>query len=153
MWVAEKFIGTERRMDATDFGVDYLNNLVARNLIQVASRGFDGRIKSFLFHDLKRATFSEGRQQRFLVLLVPEYVDLFSILNMSPNLSTKICPFQIKVYSVNLQTLYNVRSKNLKPSCFSKFITLRRLKIRYISEEVLRALMDAEILMTECIQA
>ncbi|KAL3535643.1 hypothetical protein ACH5RR_004104 [Cinchona calisaya] len=53
MWVAEKFIAVasgEREVE--DVAEDYLNNLVARNLIQVASRRFDGRIKSCRIHDI-----------------------------------------------------------------------------------------------------
>ncbi|OIT38913.1 PREDICTED: disease resistance protein RPH8A-like [Nicotiana attenuata] len=283
MWVAEKFLGSERGMDATDIGADYLNILVARNLIQVASRGFDGRIKSCRIHDLLHdlcitlaeesnffqkvdsrgfgATTTRIRrvalhprhiteyvtsnseapkirallcftsdyqgidQQhlqhmisrfRFLRVLSLEaryswcslpneivnmnhlsyiklkgtfhgefpsrvcYLETLLTLDIRGCLGTIFLPTSVwrmrqvrhillgyttnfissfsltrrfknknmslpdKVDSINLQTLYNVQSEYLKPSWFSKFINLRRLKIRYISEEILRALMDAD---------
>ncbi|KAK2985296.1 hypothetical protein RJ640_024292 [Escallonia rubra] len=55
LWVAEKLISaSETSGDRTveDMGEDYLNNLVSRNLIQVVSRRFDGRIRSCRIHDV-----------------------------------------------------------------------------------------------------
>ncbi|KAH0634430.1 hypothetical protein KY290_037843 [Solanum tuberosum] len=54
MWIAEKLIvvnsGNMREVD--DLAEDVLNDLVSRNLIQVAKRTYDGRISSCRIHDL-----------------------------------------------------------------------------------------------------
>ncbi|XP_059294742.1 toMV resistance protein Tm-2(2)-like [Lycium ferocissimum] len=53
LWVAEKFIPlSEQTPLAEDEGEAYLGELVDRNLIQVVSRRFDGRIRSCSIHSL-----------------------------------------------------------------------------------------------------
>ncbi|XP_027069330.1 toMV resistance protein Tm-2(2)-like [Coffea arabica] len=66
MWAAEKFIIASGEQDVEDVAEDYLNNLVARNLIQVASRRFDGRIRSCRIHDLlHNLSISIAKQTNF----------------------------------------------------------------------------------------
>ncbi|PHT85245.1 hypothetical protein T459_07351 [Capsicum annuum] len=54
MWIAEKLIVVNdgNRREAEDLAEDVLNDLVSRNLIQVAERTYDGRISSCRIHDL-----------------------------------------------------------------------------------------------------
>ncbi|KAM3357116.1 hypothetical protein P3S68_023830 [Capsicum galapagoense] len=54
MWIAEKLIvvNNGNRREAEDLAEDVLNDLVSRNLIQVAERTYDGRISSCRIHDL-----------------------------------------------------------------------------------------------------
>uniref|UniRef100_A0A5B6ZJN3 AAA+ ATPase domain-containing protein n=1 Tax=Davidia involucrata TaxID=16924 RepID=A0A5B6ZJN3_DAVIN len=54
LWAAEGFIKAARgdQEEVEDVGEDYLSNLIARNLIQVARRRFDGSVKSCRIHDL-----------------------------------------------------------------------------------------------------
>ncbi|KAH0634426.1 hypothetical protein KY290_038554 [Solanum tuberosum] len=54
MWIAEKLIVVDsgNRREAEDLAEDFLNDLVSRNLIQVAKRTYDGRISSCCIHDL-----------------------------------------------------------------------------------------------------
>ncbi|KAF3666911.1 putative chaperone protein dnaJ 20, chloroplastic-like [Capsicum annuum] len=54
MWIAEKLIvvNSGNRREAEDLAEDVLNDLVSRNLIQVAKRTYDGRISSCRIHDL-----------------------------------------------------------------------------------------------------
>ncbi|KAA8522955.1 hypothetical protein F0562_009378 [Nyssa sinensis] len=52
LWAAEGFIQGRGEQEVEEVGEDYLNNLIARNLIQVARKKFDGRIKSCRIHDL-----------------------------------------------------------------------------------------------------
>ncbi|KAL3329337.1 hypothetical protein AABB24_036438, partial [Solanum stoloniferum] len=54
MWIAEKLIvvNSGNRREAEDLAEDFLNDLVSRNLIQVAKRTYDGRISSCRIHDL-----------------------------------------------------------------------------------------------------
>ncbi|GFS41250.1 hypothetical protein Acr_00g0073290 [Actinidia rufa] len=52
MWAGEGFIQGSGEREAEDVGENYLNHLIARNLIQVGRRKFDGRIKSIRIHDI-----------------------------------------------------------------------------------------------------
>ncbi|MCD9558559.1 ToMV resistance protein Tm-2(2) [Datura stramonium] len=54
MWIAEKLVvvNSGNRREAEDLAEDFLNDLVSRNLIQVAKRTYDGRISSCRIHDL-----------------------------------------------------------------------------------------------------
>ncbi|KAL3329336.1 hypothetical protein AABB24_036437, partial [Solanum stoloniferum] len=54
MWIAEKLIvvNSGNRREAESLAEDILNDLVYRNLIQVAKRTYDGRISSCRIHDL-----------------------------------------------------------------------------------------------------
>lgn len=46
MWAAEKFISRREECEIEEVGEFYLNDLVARNLIQVSKRRYDGKIKT-----------------------------------------------------------------------------------------------------------
>ncbi|WMV48330.1 hypothetical protein MTR67_041715 [Solanum verrucosum] len=54
MWIAEKLIivNSGNMREAESLADDVLNDLVSRNLIQVAKRTYDGRISSCRIHDL-----------------------------------------------------------------------------------------------------
>ncbi|KAH0635988.1 hypothetical protein KY290_036388 [Solanum tuberosum] len=54
MWIAEKLIvvNSGNRREAEDLAEDVLNDLVSRNLIQLAKRTYNGRISSCRIHDL-----------------------------------------------------------------------------------------------------
>ncbi|KAH0634422.1 hypothetical protein KY284_037208 [Solanum tuberosum] len=54
MWIAEKLIvvNSGNRREAESLAEDILNDLVSRNLIQVAKMTYDGRISSCRIHDL-----------------------------------------------------------------------------------------------------
>ncbi|KAH0637479.1 hypothetical protein KY289_037394 [Solanum tuberosum] len=54
MWIAEKLIvvNSGNRREAESWAEDILNDLVSRNLIQVAKMTYDGRISSCRIHDL-----------------------------------------------------------------------------------------------------
>nr|XP_015868161.2 disease resistance protein RPP13-like isoform X2 [Ziziphus jujuba var. spinosa] len=57
MWVAEGFISVQndsRKMDEIDVAEYYLEQLIDRSLIQVASRKSDGGVKTCRIHDLVR---------------------------------------------------------------------------------------------------
>ncbi|XP_057468489.1 toMV susceptible protein tm-2-like [Actinidia eriantha] len=52
MWAGEGFIQGSGEREAEEVGENYLNHLIARNLIQVGQRKLDGRIKSIRIHDI-----------------------------------------------------------------------------------------------------
>ncbi|MCD7456822.1 hypothetical protein HAX54_033305 [Datura stramonium] len=49
-----------------DIANDYLENLVGRNLITVAKKSFDGKIKACRIHDLLLEFWEEAKQENFL---------------------------------------------------------------------------------------
>ncbi|PHT97128.1 hypothetical protein BC332_33948 [Capsicum chinense] len=68
MWIAEKLIvvNSGNRREAEDLADDVLNDLVSRNLIQVAKRTYDGRISSCRIHDLLHSLCVElGKESNF----------------------------------------------------------------------------------------
>ncbi|KAL7259919.1 hypothetical protein ACSBR1_005727 [Camellia fascicularis] len=52
LWAAEGFIGGSGVREVEDVGDDYLNHLIARNLIQVVRRRFNGKVSSCRIHDI-----------------------------------------------------------------------------------------------------
>ncbi|XP_057467577.1 toMV susceptible protein tm-2-like isoform X1 [Actinidia eriantha] len=52
LWVAEGFVKPSGTREVEDVGEDFLNHLIARNLIQVVRRRFDGRIRTCRIHDI-----------------------------------------------------------------------------------------------------
>ncbi|XAR66871.1 hypothetical protein NMG60_11013237 [Bertholletia excelsa] len=52
MWEAEGLIRSYGNQDIREVGEDFLNHLIARNLIQVDRRRFDGKVKSCRIHDI-----------------------------------------------------------------------------------------------------
>ncbi|PIN03813.1 hypothetical protein CDL12_23657 [Handroanthus impetiginosus] len=68
LWMAEKLIRRpEGDWEPEDVGADYISKLEARNLIQVAQRRHDGRVKKFRVHDLLHSFCVDmGREINFL---------------------------------------------------------------------------------------
>ncbi|KAE9446133.1 hypothetical protein C3L33_22090, partial [Rhododendron williamsianum] len=52
LWAAEGFIRGSRVREVEEVGDDYLNHLIARNLIQVVERRYNGRVRSVRIHDI-----------------------------------------------------------------------------------------------------
>ncbi|XP_058213376.1 toMV resistant protein Tm-2 netted virescent-like [Rhododendron vialii] len=52
LWAAEGFIRGNRVREVEEVGDDYLNHLIARNLIQVVERRYNGRVRSVRIHDI-----------------------------------------------------------------------------------------------------
>ncbi|KAL7169642.1 hypothetical protein ACSBR2_034644 [Camellia fascicularis] len=52
LWAAEGFIQGSGVREVEDVGDDYLNHLIARNLIQVVQRRFDGKVRSCRINDI-----------------------------------------------------------------------------------------------------
>ncbi|XP_057468187.1 toMV resistant protein Tm-2 netted virescent-like [Actinidia eriantha] len=52
LWVAEGFVKPSGTREVEDVGEDFLSHLIARNLIQVVRRRFDGRIRTCRIHDI-----------------------------------------------------------------------------------------------------
>ncbi|KAI8522360.1 hypothetical protein RHMOL_RhmolUnG0001100 [Rhododendron molle] len=52
LWAAGGFIRGSRVREVEEVGDDYLNHLIARNLIQVVQRRYNGRVRSVRIHDI-----------------------------------------------------------------------------------------------------
>nr|XP_025888796.1 putative disease resistance RPP13-like protein 3 [Solanum lycopersicum] len=68
MWIAEKLIvvNSGNTREAESKAEDFLNDLVSRNLIQVAKRRYDGRISTCRIHDLLHSLCVElGKESNF----------------------------------------------------------------------------------------
>ncbi|KAI8522358.1 hypothetical protein RHMOL_RhmolUnG0000800 [Rhododendron molle] len=52
IWAAEGFIKGSNMREVEEVGEDYLNHLIARNLIQVVQRRYNGRVRSVRIHDI-----------------------------------------------------------------------------------------------------
>ena len=74
LWVAEGFVQPRGQEPVEDVAEDYLEELVGRSMIQVATRKSNGRIKTCSIHDLLRElSVSKGREDRFLDIIHGEF--------------------------------------------------------------------------------
>ncbi|OWM68506.1 disease resistance protein RPM1-like [Punica granatum] len=68
LWVEERFIEVKAGMTMEEVAEDYLNELLSRNLMQVAETTSDGRIKRCRIHHLLRdMAISKSEEQSFAV--------------------------------------------------------------------------------------
>ncbi|PSS19373.1 Disease resistance protein like [Actinidia chinensis var. chinensis] len=66
LWMAEGLIQVSGEEELEDVGEDYINHMIARNLIQVDKRGSNGRVRSCRIHDLFRSLcILEARKSNF----------------------------------------------------------------------------------------
>ncbi|KAK6146620.1 hypothetical protein DH2020_020489 [Rehmannia glutinosa] len=67
LWVAEGFVQENGQECLEDLGEEYLEDLVDRNLVLVATKSANGRIKTCRIHDMLRdLCVKEGAEQKFL---------------------------------------------------------------------------------------
>ncbi|KAF3449648.1 hypothetical protein FNV43_RR10379 [Rhamnella rubrinervis] len=93
LWIAEGFVEVKEGKTLEEVAQDYLNELLNRNLMQVAGRTTDGRVKFFRIHDLLRGIIiSKSRDQNFAAIVKaqtttwPERVRRLSIHTTLPYL-------------------------------------------------------------------
>ncbi|XP_050262775.1 late blight resistance protein R1-A-like [Quercus robur] len=77
LWIAEGFIQQIGNRNIEDVAEDYLEELIDRSLIQVATKRLDGGVKTCRIHDLLRDfCISESSEEKFL--------EVHSNVNLSP---------------------------------------------------------------------
>ncbi|KAK4562840.1 hypothetical protein RGQ29_005356 [Quercus rubra] len=77
LWIAEGFIGQIGDRNIEDVAEEYLEELINRSLIQVATKRLDGGVKTCRIHDLLRdLCISESSKEKFL--------EVHSNVNLSP---------------------------------------------------------------------
>ncbi|XP_048319323.2 disease resistance protein RPM1 [Ziziphus jujuba] len=70
LWIAEGFIEAKEGRTLEEVAQDYLNDLLNRNLMQVAGMTTDRRVKFYRIHDLLREIIiSKSRDQNFAVIV------------------------------------------------------------------------------------
>ncbi|XP_058112039.1 probable disease resistance protein RF9 [Magnolia sinica] len=80
LWIAEGFVQRRGEEEMEDVAEDYLDELISRSMIQVASRESNGTVFICRIHDLLRdLSISEAKEERFLEVHG----------NMAPELPTK----------------------------------------------------------------
>ncbi|XP_075479619.1 putative late blight resistance protein homolog R1B-14 [Primulina tabacum] len=67
LWIAEGFIKSNCSKRLEELGEEYLDDLMSRNLILVGEKGFDGKIKTCVVHDLLREwCLSKALEEMFI---------------------------------------------------------------------------------------
>lgn len=70
LWIAEGFVEAKEGRTLEEVAQDYLNELLNRNLMQVAGRTTDRRVKFYRIHDLLREIIiSKSRDQNFAAIV------------------------------------------------------------------------------------
>ncbi|XXG51500.1 hypothetical protein AAC387_Pa03g0049 [Persea americana] len=69
LWIAEGFILQSGNEVLEDVAEDYLNELISRSMIQVASKRCNGSVRTFCIHDLLRdLSISEAKENHFFTI-------------------------------------------------------------------------------------
>ncbi|XP_016460043.2 late blight resistance protein R1-A [Nicotiana tabacum] len=73
LWIAEGFIKIDKEKSLEDVASDYLENLIGRNLVKIAKRSSDGKVKACQIHDLLLDFCKETAEQEKLLLCIDRY--------------------------------------------------------------------------------
>ncbi|KAG5228663.1 disease resistance protein [Salix suchowensis] len=128
LWVAEGFVEAKYGKELEDVAEDYFNELLNRNLLQVAKTASDGRVKTCRPHDLLREIIiSKSRDQNFAVIakdqnaMWPDKIRRLSIHNTVRNVQLNrllhVLDLQgspLKTFPVQVMNLYYLRYLSLK---------------------------------------
>ncbi|XP_051136698.1 putative late blight resistance protein homolog R1A-10 [Andrographis paniculata] len=70
LWAAEGFVRCESAKSMEELAEEYLEDLVERNLVLVATRGSQGKIKRCAIHDvLRELCLGEARKEKFIFIV------------------------------------------------------------------------------------
>ncbi|XP_019153732.1 PREDICTED: putative late blight resistance protein homolog R1B-14 [Ipomoea nil] len=75
LWVAEGFLEAKMGKSLEELAMDYLYDLIDRNLVLVVKRSFDGKIKSCRVHDLLRKFFLRKTLEDNMLVVSDDYRD------------------------------------------------------------------------------
>ncbi|GMY21884.1 putative late blight resistance protein homolog R1B-16 [Fagus crenata] len=120
LWIAERFIPQIRDRNVEDDAEDYLEELIDRSLIQVATRRADGGVKTCRIHDLLRdLCIKESEEQKFL--------EVRSNVNLSDSSISKS-----RRFSIQCATRIDISSDPYRyPSCSRSLLCFGDDKILY----------------------
>ncbi|KAA8521225.1 hypothetical protein F0562_011938 [Nyssa sinensis] len=149
LWIAEGFIEVRERRTLEEVAEGYLNDLVNRNLIQVAKRTTDGRVRMCRIHDVIREIFvSKSKEQNIIAITIgsntkwPETVRRLSIHNTLGNVQQSKSFSQLR--SLLMFEVMDPLSKSSLPMLFNgclrllKVLDLRGTSLETIPNEVVK---------------
>uniref|UniRef100_A0A2N9ECY3 NB-ARC domain-containing protein n=1 Tax=Fagus sylvatica TaxID=28930 RepID=A0A2N9ECY3_FAGSY len=146
LWIAEGLVHQIHSRNVEDVAEDYLEELVDRSLIQVASRRADGGIKTCRIHDLLRdLCLKESEVQQFLELVrvvdlrnmgtfrsIPKRIEKLILLRYLRIQTSKLDVMPASICSLsNLETL-DMRNSTIK-RLPEEIWKLQKLKHLYLS--------------------
>ncbi|XP_019151864.1 PREDICTED: probable disease resistance RPP8-like protein 4 [Ipomoea nil] len=137
MWIAEKLVeqpSNEEEREIEDVAEGYLNNLIARNLIQVSRSKYNGKIKSCRIHDILRSSLCVkiGKKSKFCSVLGAKGARRVASNaktitdNVKPNSETS----KLRVLMCSSAEKHNGKEKELL-KCISSFKLLRVLSLEF----------------------
>ncbi|KAF3437604.1 hypothetical protein FNV43_RR20360 [Rhamnella rubrinervis] len=148
LWIAEGFIQSTRNRSIYDAAEDYLEKLIDRSMIQVATKRLDGGVKTCRIHDLVRdLCISESRRDKlFDIYSIDNNVSLnrksrrLSIQSQSvepPNFDLSPCARSLFFFGVFLNPISKSVSEQIfKSMKFIRVLYLFELKISKIPSQI-----------------
>uniref|UniRef100_A0A2N9J3Z3 NB-ARC domain-containing protein n=1 Tax=Fagus sylvatica TaxID=28930 RepID=A0A2N9J3Z3_FAGSY len=139
LWTAERIIQHIGNRNVEDVAEDYLEELIDRSLIQVATRRADGGVKTCRIHDLLRdLCIKESEEQKFLEVRSNDNLSLSSI-SKSRRFSIQ-CATRIDISSdpycypsCSRSLLYFGDDKNLYDESYLKWLCERFMSVRVVN--------------------
>ncbi|XP_057466618.1 toMV resistance protein Tm-2(2)-like [Actinidia eriantha] len=132
LWVAEGFVKPSSTREVEDVGEDFLNHLIARNLIQVVRRRFDGRIRTCRIHDILHD----------LCIRVSEEVNFFK---KHDNIATGNSATRVRRVTAYKSSLFEDISSN------SQYVNLRTVLYFNDEDERVKISQDLRLLRVLCL--
>ncbi|KAF3437605.1 hypothetical protein FNV43_RR20361 [Rhamnella rubrinervis] len=146
LWIAEGFIQSARNTPIYDVAEDYLEKLIDRSMIQVATKRLDGGVKTCRIHDLLRdlCISESGRDKFFDIYSIDNNVSLnrksrrLSIQSFeSPNSDLPPCARSLFFFGVSLNPISKSVSEQIyKSTKFIRVLYLSRLRIEKIPSQI-----------------
>ncbi|MCD7456830.1 hypothetical protein HAX54_033313 [Datura stramonium] len=97
LWIAEGFIGTHAEKLSEDLAKNYLENLIGRNLVMVAKKSPDGKIKTCRIHDLVLEFCRKKKAHQENFRKDKKVTEVRIILALQSAILHAACPFTLDV--------------------------------------------------------
>ncbi|KAF3437576.1 hypothetical protein FNV43_RR20332 [Rhamnella rubrinervis] len=146
LWIGEGFIQSDRSTSIYDVAEDYLEKLIDRSMIQVATKRLDGGVKTCRIHDLLRdLCIEESRRDKlFDIYSIDNKVSLnrksrrLSIHSVEyPNFDLPPCARSLFFFGVSFNPLSKSVSEQIyKSTKFIRVLYLFELKIDKIPSQI-----------------
>ncbi|KAL0319037.1 UNVERIFIED_CONTAM: putative late blight resistance proteinR1A-4 [Sesamum angustifolium] len=123
LWIAEGFVNPSVHQRLEDIAIEYLKELIDRNLLIVRQQGTLGKIKSCIIHDLLRdLCIREAQKENFLSIMKVYEVDIPPNIENTRRLGIHR---STKLYRYNPRVLNTLRSASSTRSlvCESEWIS------------------------------
>ena len=144
LWIAEGFIKEKQGLTLEDVAQDYLNQLIYRSMVQVATIDFSGRTRSYRVHDMMREVIlSRSEELSFCLVSLQNYSSFDRIarrLSIQNNVNTPLETSTTQTRSILILGVDEV-SISFLTTCFAnlkllKIMDFEGASIDYIPKEV-----------------